>query len=334
MTNVKEHKDARPLSWGIIGCGKHARRVMIPAMASSRLAKLHALASETPEHRVELTREYSNVSVYASYLELLADPEIDAVYIGLPNHLHAQWSIAALEAGKHVLCDKPMALTCEEVSKMHEASEENSKLLAEAFMYRFHPQYQIVRENIRDGYFGKLRLIEGHFHYALDDFSNIRWKKECGGGALYDVGCYIIDAAHFLLGERLQVLSVQATIHPEQGVDETIHAQLCSSSGVTVHLSASCRMPRRNTLSIFGSHGIAELDRAFIIPRNSAATICLQNDRSEKRSTQQVEPANQYSLELDAFSRKAQGLPVDESLFSDGRATLEVIEAIRQHFPL
>ena len=318
------------INWAIIGCGKHATQVMIPAFSSSSTAVLTALASQTPDNQARVAKLCPQAKIYQDYAELLTDESIDAVYIGLANHLHAKWSIAALDSGKHVLCDKPLALNAREAKEIQAVAKKNQRLCIPAFMYRFHPQYKKIKSVIAQASLGDIRLIEGHFHYSLDDYSNIRWKKECGGGALLDVACYIIDAAQFILGEKISVSSAHLKIHPQHQVDEFVSAQLQSSSGVSIHLCASSNMPRENSLTIYGTKGVMKVERAFRVPRNSQARLLLQllDDKQPQRIM--IPAANQFSLEIDTFSRRISGQAVDTDLFSDSIATMEVIDDIRE----
>lgn len=194
----------KKLRFGIMSTARIAKNSMIPGILKSELCEVEAVASRDAAKAKDLADRYKIGKSFGSYDELLADPEIDAVYIPLPNHLHKSWTIKAAEAGKHVLCEKPAALTVADVREMVEAARKNGVLFAEAFMYRYHPKHARVREIIEIGEIGELRGIHGSFTCSnADDKSNVRYSKEMGGGSIYDLGCYPISAARMIYGRSL-----------------------------------------------------------------------------------------------------------------------------------
>ena len=321
------------LRWGIIGFGKHARQKKLPAMEDAAHTQLKAISTRSKENVARLVREFPHLDVHASYEALLADSQIDAVYIGVPNHLHKEWTIKALAAGKHVLCDKPIGLNLEEALEMRKAAQQAKRTLREAFMYRFHPQHKEVRRLIAEGLIGEVRLFEAHFHLTMDDYQNIRLQKDCGGGGLYDVGCYVVDASRYILGETLlghEAKSLSATWHidPKSGVDDSCFIQLLYENGVAAHLSCGCRFGWSNQYAVYGTKGRIVLSPAFTIPRTKPGLILLEIE-GEKAQRIRIDPCNQYAAEFESFAALVAGEDVAEEFKGDGVETMKILDAIR-----
>jgi len=217
---------ANPVRWGIIGCGSIATHAICPALRWSRLTTLEAVASRSIEAAREKAREIKAERAWGSYAELLEDPAVDAVYIGLPNGLHEEWTIRAAQAGKHVLCEKSLALNSAAARRMVEACRDANVLLMEGFMYRHHPQWDVVRSLIKDGKIGEMTMVRAGLFGQLSDTSNHRWSATLGGGALYDVTCYAVNVARMLFGrEPISVIAI-ADNSTREGVDRTSAALL------------------------------------------------------------------------------------------------------------
>src|SRR5690554_344826 len=193
---MREH-----IKWGILGTAKIAQTQFLPGLADAQNAVLHAVASRDLHKAQTVASQWGAPKAYGSYEELLADPEVDAVYIPLPNNLHCEWTLRAFSAKKHVLCEKPMALNIEQCDSMLAAAQKEDRLFMEAFMYRFHPQIMKVQELIKEGSIGDVQLIRASFSFVLEDESNIRLAPGLGGGSLMDVGCYPIHLANLIFGE-------------------------------------------------------------------------------------------------------------------------------------
>jgi xylose dehydrogenase (NAD/NADP) len=205
----------RTLNWGLLSTARINRALIAPLHASQRTTLL-AVASRSESTAQAFAREWNIPRAYGSYDSLLADPDIDVIYNPLPNHLHAEWTIRALRAGKHVLCEKPFALSLAEVDAMIAASKETGRVLAEAFMYRHHPQTMKVKELVDGGALGKLQLIKGAFTYIFTREGNFRGIKEMGGGSIWDVGCYPVSYARMLVGsEPTEVLAGRLRVRVE-----------------------------------------------------------------------------------------------------------------------
>jgi xylose dehydrogenase (NAD/NADP) len=217
---------AQTLRWGLLSTAR-INRALIPPLQTSKRNRLVAVASRSQEKADAYAHEKKIQRAYGSYEALLADPDIDVIYNPLPNHMHAEWTIKAVEAGKHVLCEKPLALSLYDVDAMAAAAEKHGKIIAEAFAYRAHPQTLKVKEIVDSGKLGKVKMVHGSYTYPGTDPDNYRWKPEMGGGGLWDVGCYPLSYTRSVLGtEPLEVFSWQV-IGPT-GVDEVLVAQMAS----------------------------------------------------------------------------------------------------------
>lgn len=240
----------RTLNWGLLSTARINRALIHPLHASKRTTLL-AVASRTESSAEAYAREWKIPRAHGSYEALLADPDVDVIYNPLPNHLHAEWTIKALRAGKHVLCEKPFALTLPEVDAMIAASKETGKTLAEAFMYRHHPQTLKVKELVDGGALGQLQLIKGAFTFTLTREGNFRSVKEMGGGSIWDVGCYPISYARMLAGEPSEVFGWQ--VEGQSGSDMSFFGQMKFANGVHAQFDSGFQSPLRSHIEIVGS---------------------------------------------------------------------------------
>jgi predicted dehydrogenase len=243
----------RVLRWGILGTARINRRV-IPPLRLSQGNRLLAVASRTQARADEHARQWEIERAHGSYEALLADPEIDVVYIPLPNHAHAEWAIRAARAGKHVLCEKPLALSVSEVDAMEAAAREAGVVLAEGFTYRHHPQTLKAKELVDSGAIGDVRFVRGTFTFPLDRPKDVRWRPELGGGALWDIGCYPLSFTRYLLGcEPVEVFG--SAVVGGTGIDETFAGQLVFPGGVLAQFDCGFRSPVRAELEVAGTAG-------------------------------------------------------------------------------
>lgn len=317
------------LKFGIIGFGLHASRVMVPAFQESAQAELVAIGTAGGPDKVQRLRQtFPACQVYETYAALLTNPNVEAVYIGLPNHLHAEWAIKSCAAGKHVLCDKPLALTGTEAREILNARDKAKVKLLEAFMYRFHPQHTAVKQMIAEGEIGEVRLFEAHYHYFLEDSSNIRLQPHTGGGGLYDVGCYVIDCARFILQQEPLSISGSWSIDAATGVDGAASFQLLFPNQAVAHITCGCKLPRMNSYTVYGTKGMIQVLQAFTIPRNKVATIVLTKEAS-KAVEIQIPAANHYQLEIDSFCRWARGEKMPPGLMQTGMENSIILDAAR-----
>jgi D-xylose 1-dehydrogenase (NADP+, D-xylono-1,5-lactone-forming) len=251
--------------WGLLSTANINRR-LIPAIRASRRGELVAVASRSQENAGAYARLWDIPQVFGTYQEMLESGAIDAVYIGLPNHLHAEWSIRAMQQGKHVLCEKPFALTLDEVDQMIEVSRRTGTVLAEAFMYRHHPQTKIAGEWVRRGHLGDLMLIRATFNFAMGSSDNVRLVKEYGGGSLWDVGVYPVSLAQFITGQVPDWVAGDQWLGPTS-VDESFAGLLHyggANSGLTAQISCAFRSPLYTYAELTGTRGRLVLSRPFI----------------------------------------------------------------------
>jgi D-xylose 1-dehydrogenase (NADP+, D-xylono-1,5-lactone-forming) len=251
--------------WGLLSTANINRR-LIPAIRASKRGELVAVASRNRESAAAYAHVWDIPQVFGSYQEMLASDAIDAVYIGLPNHLHAEWSIRAMQQGKHVLCEKPFALSLDEVDRMIDVSRQSGAVLAEAFMYRHHPQTKIAGEWVRRGRLGDLMLIRATFNFAMGSTDNVRLVKEYGGGSLWDVGVYPVSLAQFLTGQAPDWVAGDQWLGPT-GVDESFAGLLHyggANSGLTAQISCAFRSPLHTSAELVGTRGRLALSRPFI----------------------------------------------------------------------
>lgn len=248
--------------WGLLSTANINSR-LIPAIRASARGELVAVASRSAASAAAYAEKWGIPKAFGSYEAMLASDAIDAVYISLPNHLHAQWSIAAMRAGKHVLCEKPFALTLAEVDEVTAVSRETGCIVTEAFMYRHHPQTKIAGEWVRNGRLGRVTLVRGIFNFAFGSRDNVRLVPEWGGGCLWDVGVYPLSLAQFILGGAPQQVSGMQWLG-DTGVDEVFHGQMAYAKGAVAQISAAFCTPWYTTAEIVGTEGRLVLNRPFV----------------------------------------------------------------------
>jgi D-xylose 1-dehydrogenase (NADP+, D-xylono-1,5-lactone-forming) len=262
--------------WGLLSTA-NINKALIPAIRASIRGELVAVASRSQEHAQWYAQKWEIPQAFGSYEAMLASDEVDVVYIGLPNHLHAEWSIRALHAGKHVLCEKPFALSLEEVDAMSRASQETGKTLAEAFMYLHHPQTQLAREIVRRGDLGDICLVRGVFNFIVRDPDNVRLIPDYGGGCLWDVGVYPLSFAQMIYGNAPEWVFGDAWIG-KSGVDEIFGGHLHYAGGGMAQISSSFRSPWFTLAEIIGTTGRLELSRPFVRMEDGRRMTLVPND--------------------------------------------------------
>lgn len=247
--------------WGLLSTANINRR-LIPAIRASQRGELVAVASRTQERAEAYAAEWGIEKAFGSYDAMLSSGAVDAVYIGLPNHLHAEWTVRALRSGLHVLCEKPFTITLKETDDVIEAAAETGKIVAEAFMYRHHPQTKLVRQWLQDGRLGDVQLVRGVFNFALHNRDNVRLVPEYGGGSLWDVGIYPLSYAQLVYGAApLRVMAMQSV--GASGVDELFVGQMQYGGGRVAQIASSFRTPYHTSIEIVGSTGRIYLSRPF-----------------------------------------------------------------------
>ena len=284
------------LRWGILGPGRIAPR-LVRAVGASDRAELVAVASRDPERARAFAERHGIARARSSYDALLADPEVDVVYIALPNHLHAPWAIRALEAGKHVLCEKPLALSVEQVDAVAAAAARTGRAAVEAFMYLHHPQTLAAVDLARSGTLGPLQLVDGSFSFPLTHPGDPRLEPAMGGGSLWDVGCYPVSLARRIAGE--EPVAVQALARfDDRGVDRTFAGQMLFPGGLIARFDSGFAAPDRQRVEIVGRDAALVLAAPFLVaPDGPEPSVTLVRDGTE--TSLAVGSTDQYRAEVD-----------------------------------
>ena len=313
------------LRWGILSTANIGRAAVIPAIKASRNGDVRAVASRNRERAYAFASELDIPQSYGSYQGLLEAEDIDAVYIGLPNSLHCEWTVKAADAGKHVLCEKPLGATAAECDEMDRAARRNGVVLMEAFMYRFHPRTERVSKLIRDDAIGPLRAIQSTFTFRLRRSDDIRLQKDLAGGALMDVGCYCVNVSRTLASA--EPVEVQAFAHwAESGVDSQMAGTLRFESGLLAQFDCALTLERRESYQAAGPDGYLSVSSAFL-PGDGESTIEEHHGRAG-RSVHTLPGADEYQLMVEHFADSAlEGREVRYPA-SEAAANLRAIEAL------
>jgi predicted dehydrogenase len=314
--------------WGVLSTANIGVRKVIPAMQASEHCDMVGIASRDADRARMVAVELGMPKAYGSYEELLADPEIEAVYIPLPNHLHVPWSIRALEAGKHVLCEKPIGLSAAEAEELLAVSTQHPRLkVMEAFMYRHHPQWVRTRQLAREGAIGDLKTVHSFFSYYSDDPTNIRNMPDTGGGGLMDIGCYCISVARFLFdAEPRRVMGI-LELDPGFKVDRMASAVIDFGTG-TATWTCATQLEAYQRVQILGTEGRIEVEIPFNPPSNRACRIWHQ--RGGKLEEILFDPADHYAIQGDLFSLAVLNDTAVPTPLGDAVANMQAIEAIRR----
>ncbi|MFY9751475.1 MAG: Gfo/Idh/MocA family oxidoreductase [Candidatus Acidiferrales bacterium] len=321
---------AKRVKWGVLGVADIATRKVIPGMQKGAWSEIAAIASRERGRAEAAARSLGIARAYGSYEELLADREIEAVYIPLPNQLHVPWSLKAMAAGKHVLCEKPLSMTTAEAKTLVAARDRAGVQLGEAFMVRTHPQWLRARELARSGKIGDPRAMVTTFSYFNRDAANIRNILEYGGGAMMDIGCYPINTSRFIFGEEPRRVSALIERDPEMKVDRLVSAILDFPSGQSVFTCGTQIVPYQRS-EILGTKGRIEIEIPFNAPPGRACRIFWDDGRDVFGggiTTETFEVCDQYALQGDAFSRairEGETVPVP---LEDAIRNMAAIEAV------
>jgi predicted dehydrogenase len=301
---------------GVLSVARIGTVKVIPAMQRCSLCEVTAIASRDLARAREAAEKLGVARAYGSYEELLADPAIDLIYNPLPNHMHVPWSIRAAEAGKHVLCEKPIGRNVQEVTRLIEARDRAGIKIGEAFMIRVHPQWLRTREIIQSGEIGELRSMHCAFSFFNRDAANIRNKPEYGGGALMDIGCYPIHASRWIFGAEPRRVSARIERDPEFGVDHTISGLLDYPNGQAL-FTTSTQMNPYQRVQFFGAKGHVEIEIPFNAPPDRETRIFVRAGTEERTETFPI--CDQYTLQGDAFAR---------AILSDGEVPVPLENAL------
>lgn len=286
------------IRWGILSTAGIGAKAVTPAILASRNGKVVAVASRDGEKAAEYAAKFGILRSHGSYEALLADPEIDAIYNPLPNSMHLEWTVKALEAGKHVLCEKPLGLNVAQCVEMAEAARRTGKLLMEAFMYRFHPRIQRTVELVAAGEVGELKSIRSAFAFTVSDPSNIRLQSDLGGGSLMGVGCYCVNASRTLIGSEPTEAQAFA-VEGGAGVDVELFGVLRFEGGVHAQFSSGLDMFRHELLDVIGTTGALQLSSAFQ-PGTSAAAIEIESSDGSRQEV--LDGVDHYVLMVEHFA--------------------------------
>jgi predicted dehydrogenase len=315
--------------WGVLSTAKIGWEKVMPAMLKSPHCEIRAIASRSTEKARKLADEFGIPRAYGSYAELLADPEIEAIYNPLPNHEHVPLTLAAARAGKHVLCEKPVALTATEAAQLREVADKVH--IMEAFMVRFHPQWLSVRERVRAGDLGDVRAIQSYFSYFNRDPHNVRNQADIGGGALYDIGCYPIVTARFLFGCEPKRVIAMVDRDPAFKTDRMVSALLDFGDGRRLDFTVSTQCVPYQRVQVCGTKKRIEVQIPFNAPLGGPTNV-LTDDGSRldlsSTVTETIPACDMYTLEIDAFSQAVRGtIPLPYGV-EDAIANMRVIDAL------
>ena len=319
------------LRWGVMSTANIARKKVIPGMMRADRCRVVAIASRDDERGRVVASELGIPTLHDTYEGLLADPAVDAVYIPLPNHLHAEWAIAAVNAGKHVLCEKPLAMTADDAQRMVDAARAAGVLLQEAFMYRIHPSWVAVRDIVASGRIGRLTAVQSWFSYFNDDPANIRNIREYGGGALFDIGCYSVNLSRMLFDAEPTDVRASSVVEEASGVDVLTAGILEFPNGLAT-FTCSTRVETDQRVDIYGTTGRISIGIPFNIPpdRPTHVFVTAGGDPPVAPDTETLTfaTADPYAVEAGAFAAAVLDgvpLPVEPE---DAVANLGVIERI------
>jgi predicted dehydrogenase len=335
----EEKSSGSKVRWGVLGASHFALMASIPAMQKAPLVEVVALSSRSLEKAKKAAAQVGVPVAYGSYEELVSDPNIDAIYNPLPNNLHVPWSIKAARAGKHVLCEKPIALTAAEAAELLQVQKETGKLIAEAFMVRYHPQWQVVAELVKSGRIGAVRAVQTAFSYTNTDLDNIRNQKEVGGGALYDIGGYAINTARLVFGTEPKRAVGLCDLDPESGCDRLTSAILDFGSGQATFVVGTQHVPYQR-VHVFGTKGHIEVEIPFNAPHDrpckvyvdegfeGAPDFTVARSSDDRRELVPVPAANHYTLQGQLFSQAILSGAGVQNDMQAAVANMKVIDAL------
>jgi predicted dehydrogenase len=320
---------SRKVSWGVLSVANIGVEKVIPGMQGSALCSIDAIASRDLGRAKDVAAKLKIAKAYGSYDELLKDPTIEAIYNPLPNELHMEWSIKALEAGKHVLCEKPIAMDSAEARKLADAAKATGKNCSEAFMVRFHPQWRRARDIVRSGEIGPVRAIQSFFSYFLTDPTNIR-NIAPGGGALYDIGCYPLLTARFIFDADPSRIVTSFDWDPNFKTDRLVSALAEFPGGRHLTFTAATQSTPYQRVVIVGEKGRIEIEVPFNAPPDRVVRIRVDNGKDLFGGGARVEEfpiIDQYGLQGDAFSKAILDGAKPEFDANDAVINMRIIEA-------
>jgi D-xylose 1-dehydrogenase (NADP+, D-xylono-1,5-lactone-forming) len=316
-----------PCNWGIIGAGFVANRALIPAIQRTHDARVLAVASLDQQRAQAAAERFAIPRVYHDYETLLADPDVQVAYIALPNHLHREWTIRAAQHGKHVLCEKPLAMNAAESADMIDVCRQANVLLMEAVMYRFHPRMQALKAMLEAGEAGELHFLHSAFSFPFDSPGNYRAFPQYGGGALLDIGSYCVNAARWLSGS--EPACVRASVsYSHNAIDVSSSAILQFGEMLSAHIQCSFAAAEHQLIEVVGSHAAIIAPLAFTAWLGDSTSLLIQKGGTFVEKT--FPPADPYQLMVEHFTDCVQGRATLLYAAEDGRATLLVLDMIKK----
>ncbi len=314
-----------PLLWGVLSTANIGRWAVNPAIQASKNGELVAVASRDGERAAAFAVEHGIPRHHSSYEALIADPDVDALYIPLPNSMHREWTIRALEAGKHVLCEKPLAMDAAECEEMADAADAAGRILMEAFMYRFHPRTERALALLAEGVVGELRVVRSAFTFKLTRPDNIRLDPDLGGGALMDVGCYCVNASRTLVGAEPVEVSARARWTP-RGVDDELAGILTFDDDVTAHFDCALTMERAEFYEAAGTDGHLRVESAFLPGTDD---VVIEEHRGRDGVAEHpIAGADEYRLMVEHFAEAVAGRETLRYTAREAAANMRTISAL------
>jgi predicted dehydrogenase len=316
--------------WGVLGVARIATKKVVPAMQKGQFSIVHAIASRDPARAREAARELGIARAHHSYEALIDDPDVDAVYIPLPNHMHVDWTVRAAEAGKHVLCEKPIGLSAANVAALIDVRSRTGVLIQEAFMVRTHPQWLGARDIARSGRIGTVRAINGYFSFFNDDPANIRNIKSYGGGGILDIGCYLVNTARMILDDEPHRVCALVEKDASTGVD-WMASMMLDFNGRHAVGTCSMQLAHAQRITIAGTRGRIEIEIPFNAPPDRPCRIFVEDappGEVPARSTVEFDVCDQYTIQGDLFSRAVLDHAPAPYPLEDSLANMQVIDAL------
>jgi predicted dehydrogenase len=319
------------VKWGVLSTANIGVKRIIPAIIAGRRGVVAAIASRDLARAAGVAARFGIARSYGDYEALLDDPEIEAIYNPLPNHLHVEWTVKALDAGKHVLCEKPIALTAAEAQAIVAARDRSGMRVIEAFMVRFHPQWQRIRTLVQTGRIGTVRVIQSAFAFTMLDPGNVRNRADMGGGALYDVGCYPIVTARYVFGADPHRAIALVDRDPKLGVDAVTSGLLAFPGGGQLVFSSALQLALFQRVVILGSEGRIEVPLPFTPQKDQGCRIIIDSGKSLDGSSAVFEdfaPLDQYALQCDVAAAVFRNEAPQDFPIEDAIANMRVIDAL------
>jgi predicted dehydrogenase len=289
------------IRWGVLGAARIAHDYVIPAINLSANGRVTAIASRSESKLSQFSKEFGIEDTFLTYEDMLDSADIDAVYIPLPNNLHHRWTIEAARRKKHILCEKPAALNVAQCKEMISTCESNGVLFMEGYMYRFHPQFDVLKDEMESGIIGKILHVRSAFWFKLEDLSDIRYQKETGGGALFDLGCYCVSASRLILGSEPSFIEATSKFNEMKDVDEITIGMMKFPGSKFASFDCGFLAPLHSRLYVIGGEGLIEMPEAFEFPQQPRLVV-FKNGSVTPTKIIKIEQANAYKLMVEHFA--------------------------------